>query len=90
MVAKITTPKSIEAALNYNEKKVQKEVAVCLQATNYLNEAKSMNFYQKLNGFERLNNLNEEPPPKHCMYHSTLTHQKNWLKISCYRLHLTT
>lgn len=64
MVAKITTPKSIEAALNYNEKKVQKGVAVCLQAVNYLNEAKNMNFYQKLNGFEMLNSLNERATTK--------------------------
>jgi Relaxase/Mobilisation nuclease domain len=64
MVAKITTPKSIEAALNYNEKKVQKGNAVCLQAANYLNEAKAMNFYQKLNGFERLNSLNERATTK--------------------------
>jgi Relaxase/Mobilisation nuclease domain len=64
MVAKITTPKSIEAALNYNEKKVQKGNAICLQAANYLNEAKNMNFYQKLNGFERLNSLNERATTK--------------------------
>ncbi len=64
MVAKITIPKSIEAALNYNEKKVQKGNAVCLQAANYLNEAKNMNFYQKLNGFERLNSLNERATTK--------------------------
>jgi hypothetical protein len=64
MVAKITTPKSIEAALNYNEKKVQKGNAVYLQAVNYLNEAKNMNFYQKLNGFERLNSLNERATTK--------------------------
>ena len=48
MVAKITIPKSIEAALNYNEKKVQKGTAQCLYAGNYLNDAKKMNFYQKL------------------------------------------
>jgi Relaxase/Mobilisation nuclease domain len=64
MVAKITTPKSIEATLNYNEKKVEKGNAVCLQAVNYLNEAKNMNFYQKLNGFERLNSLNERATTK--------------------------
>ena len=60
MVAKITIPKSIEAALNYNEKKVQKGAAECLYAANYLSEAKNMNFYQKLNGFEMLNNLNRQ------------------------------
>lgn len=64
MVAKITTPKSIEAALNYNEKKVQKGNAVCLHAVNYLKEAKEMNFYQKLAGFERLNSLNERATTK--------------------------
>ncbi|CAN5775890.1 conjugal transfer protein MobB [soil metagenome] len=64
MVAKITIPKSIEAALNYNEKKVQKGNAICLHAANYLNEAKDMNFYQKLNGFNILNNLNERATTK--------------------------
>lgn len=64
MVAKITIPKSIEAALNYNEKKVQKGNAECLHAANYLNDAKRMNFYQKLNGFEVLNSLNERATTK--------------------------
>ncbi|MBR2647884.1 MAG: relaxase/mobilization nuclease domain-containing protein [Sediminibacterium sp.] len=64
MVAKITIPKSIEAALNYNEKKVQKGNAVCLHAANYLKDAKQMNFYQKLVGFERLNSLNERATTK--------------------------
>ena len=64
MVAKITIPKSIEAALNYNEKKVEKGAAECLHAANYLSEAKNMNFYQKLNGFEMLNNLNRRATTK--------------------------
>lgn len=64
MVAKITTPKNIAAALNYNEKKVQKGAAQCLHAVNYLNDAHKMNFYQKLNGFERLNILNERAATK--------------------------
>ena len=64
MVAKITIPKSIEAALNYNEKKVQKGVAQCLYAANYLDEAKNMNFYQKIKGFQRLNCLNERATTK--------------------------
>lgn len=59
MVAKITIPRSIEAALNYNEKKVQKGTAQCLYAANYLNEAKNMNFYQKMDGFEKHNRLNK-------------------------------
>lgn len=64
MVAKITTPKSIEAALNYNEKKVQKGNALCLHAANYLKDAKQMSFYQKLFGFERLNSFNERATTK--------------------------
>lgn len=64
MVAKITIPRSIEAALNYNEKKVLKGSAVCLQAVNYLQEAGEMNFYQKLAGFQRLNSLNERATTK--------------------------
>jgi len=59
MVAKITIPKSIDAALNYNEKKVRKGIAQCLYAANYLNEAKNMNFYQKMDGFEKHNRLNK-------------------------------
>ena len=54
----------MEAALNYNEKKVQNNVAECLHAANYLSEAKNMNFYQKLNGFEMLNNLNNRATTK--------------------------
>lgn len=64
MVAKITTPKSVGAALNYNEKKVQKGYAVCLHASGYLKEAKDINFYQKLAGFERLNSLNDRATTK--------------------------
>lgn len=64
MVAKITFPKIIEAALNYNEAKVQQGKAVCLQANNYLREAHEMNFYQKLDGFRRLNELNERATTK--------------------------
>ncbi|HEY8658713.1 MAG TPA: relaxase/mobilization nuclease domain-containing protein [Hanamia sp.] len=64
MVAKITIPKSIDAALNYNEKKVQKGNAVCIYAANYLRDTKEMNFYQKLAGFERLNSLNERATTK--------------------------
>ncbi|HET7117974.1 MAG TPA: relaxase/mobilization nuclease domain-containing protein [Hanamia sp.] len=64
MVAKITIPKSIKAVLNYNEKKLQKGAAECLHASNYLSEAKNMNFHQKLNGFEMLNILNSRAATK--------------------------
>jgi hypothetical protein len=54
MVAKITTPLSINRALNYNEQKVQKGKAECLFAGNFLHEANELNFYQKLGRFQQL------------------------------------
>ena len=59
MVAKITTPKSAKAALNYNEQKVQKGNAEFLYAGNCLREAGEMNFYEKLEVLESLNSLNK-------------------------------
>ncbi|MGN6210971.1 relaxase/mobilization nuclease domain-containing protein [Parafilimonas sp.] len=64
MVAKITTPKRLVAALNYNEHKVSQNKAECLYAGNFLKVAKDMNFYQKMEGFERLNVLNERAQTK--------------------------
>ena len=58
MVAKITTPSTISRALNYNEKKVQKGVAKCLHAGNFLKDAGEMNFYDKLGRFQNLILLN--------------------------------
>jgi hypothetical protein len=52
MVAKITTPHSIRRALNYNEKKVQKGMAECIHAENFLKEADEMNFHEKLKRFQ--------------------------------------
>ena len=59
MVAKITTPKSINRALNYNEQKVKSGKAECLYAGNFLQEAHELNFYQKLERFEHQNSLNQ-------------------------------
>lgn len=64
MVAKITSPARIIAALNYNEKKVKEGKAECLHASGYLRDAGEMNFYQKLEGFERLNALNSRSTTK--------------------------
>ena len=64
MVAKITIPKSIEAALNYNEKKVEKGTAWCLHAGNYRKDVTEMNFYEKLTRFKELNELNERATTK--------------------------
>lgn len=46
-------------ALNYNEQKVKSGKAECLFAGNFLSEANELNFYQKLERFERQNSLNE-------------------------------
>lgn len=54
----------MEAALNYNESKVQKEAAVCLAASGYLRDSSELNFYQKLAGFQTLNSLNERATTK--------------------------
>jgi hypothetical protein len=58
MVCKITSPASIKRAINYNEKKVQKGVAACIYAANFLQDAKTLNFYDKLYRFENLIELN--------------------------------
>ena len=59
MVAKITVPHSIERALNYNEKKMQKGIAECIHAHNYLKEARQLNYYEKLQRFQQLISLND-------------------------------
>jgi len=59
MVAKITTPGSINRALNYNEQKVKSGKAECLYAGNFLQDANELNFYQKLERFVRQNSLNQ-------------------------------
>lgn len=59
MVAKITTPRSIIRVLNYNEKKVQSEVAECIYAGNFLLDAKELNFYNKLETFKHRAELNQ-------------------------------
>lgn len=64
MVAKITSPARVIAALNYNENKVKEGKAECLHASGYLRTADDMNFYQKLEGFERLNELNSTATTK--------------------------
>lgn len=58
MVAKITTPNTVGRALNYNEKKVQKGVATCLYAGNFLKDANDLTFGEKLARFKALNELN--------------------------------
>jgi hypothetical protein len=59
MVARITTPYTIQKALNYNEQKIQKGEAELLHAANFLKDAEQLNFYDKLKRFTDLINLNE-------------------------------
>ena len=59
MVVRITSPNSLQRALNYNEQKCQKEKAVCIFAGNYLLEANQMNFHQKMERMQDLIARNE-------------------------------
>lgn len=64
MVAQITTPHSIKRALNYNEKKVEKAQAQLLHAGNFLQLPEEMNFYDKLQRFEKQMELNQRAETK--------------------------
>ncbi len=59
MVVRITSPHSLQRALNYNEQKCQMEKAVCIFAGNYLLEANQMNFHQKMERMQDLIARNE-------------------------------
>jgi hypothetical protein len=59
MVAKITVPNSIRRALNYNEQKMKEGKAECIYAHHFLKEANQLNYYEKLNRFQALINLNK-------------------------------
>lgn len=59
MVVKIASPYSLQRALNYNEKKCQKDQASCIQAANYLLKPEQMNFQQKLERMQELIARNE-------------------------------
>ena len=59
MVAKITVPNTIKRALNYNEQKMKEGKAECIYAHNFLKEASQLNFYEKLNRFKGLIELNK-------------------------------
>jgi hypothetical protein len=58
MVAKITIGKSVRGILNYNENKVRESQALCIAASNYGVEHDELNFYQKLNRLEHLQEKN--------------------------------
>lgn len=58
MVAKIVTGKSLNGILSYNEHKVQKGVAECIDAHLYGAETHELNFYEKLSRLQNLANKN--------------------------------
>lgn len=64
MVAQITVPKSIKRVLNYNEKKLQQGKAELIHAQNFLKLPEQMNYYEKLERFERQMELNERAQTK--------------------------
>jgi hypothetical protein len=64
MVAAITTPHSLQKALNYNEKKVERGQAQLIHAGNFLQLPEEMNFYDKLERFEKQMELNQRAQTK--------------------------
>lgn len=64
MVARITTPASLNETLNYNEHKVRKGAAVCIAENNFLLPLTAMNFYHKLDWLETRNALNTRATTK--------------------------
>ncbi len=60
MVARINTSKSISKALNYNEQKVTNGRAECILASGFIKDLDKLNFYDKLNHFERFISLNDQ------------------------------
>lgn len=59
MVVRITSPNSLQKALNYNEQKCKKDKADCIFAGNYLLEPRRMNFHQKMERMQDLITRNE-------------------------------
>ena len=59
MVAVVHQSSSLRNVVNYNEKKVQAGLAVCLEAGYYPMEATDLNFHQKLRRLELLTELNQ-------------------------------
>jgi hypothetical protein len=58
MVARIAHSRNMRAVLNYNEKKVTRNDAELIHASGFLQDPARMNFYDKANRFQRLNELN--------------------------------
>lgn len=59
MVVRITSPHSLQRALNYNEQKCQKGKAECIHAEGYLLSPGKMNFHDKQERLQDLQSRNE-------------------------------
>lgn len=64
MVARITTPASMQETLNYNEHKVKRGVAECIAENQFPMPATRMNFYHKLHWLQERNELNSRAKTK--------------------------
>lgn len=64
MRPQIKHPNSLKHALNYNEKKVQNDKAVLIDAANFLKNPDELNFHNKLNRLQNLMDLNERAETK--------------------------
>jgi hypothetical protein len=64
MFAKIKRTKSARKTLQYNEKKVQEQKAVCLLAENYVKRTEDLSIHDKLDRLEQLASLNETAEKK--------------------------
>jgi hypothetical protein len=78
MVARITTPHSLQKTLTYNEQKVKKGGATCIGENGFLLPAQKMNFYDKLDLFENRNSLNERATTKTLHISLNFSPQENY------------
>ncbi|MEI2822676.1 MAG: hypothetical protein V9F02_04520 [Chitinophagaceae bacterium] len=72
------------------KRKCKKATPFALHAANYLKDAKDMNFYQKLNGFERLNSLNERATTKTLHVSLNFDPSEKLAETKLLKLHLPT
>jgi hypothetical protein len=70
MVARIAPVESISETLSYNEEKVTQHRAECIHSKNFLQDTGKLSYADKLDRFQRLNDLNSRSRVK--MLHATL------------------
>ncbi len=64
----------MKRALNYNEQKVQRNVASCIYAGNFLKDPERLTFYDKLQRFNDLISLNERAQKSNTLHISLNFH----------------